>query len=637
MQTAPLGQLFEAQMNYSAWCPGNLRYDRNLDKYVDMISCVDTHVNPTQSGLYVTYIDPITHEADAPVVVKFVEEDGVTEIVPGGSYGMNITDFRILDDGRYITIKDNIDDNSVYRFISSDYGVTWVRGEAVTTIPSTLYGSTVLSNGRWIGCDDTLNCYFYYSDDEGITWTAAKPETGGFYYEGEACILELKENILMAVGRMSMHGNGYNTTGDAEHALLSFSYDNGESWSAWVESASIDNMNASSCTGFVHDGIVEIFAASRWFHRGDNAVTDYANTGKSGAITHYVATVGNALNDKFTNRGIVVYAKGMAGDDSDLPAQDFHAPCLATNGIGTDFLLVYFDRRVEPYIMESANHHFVHGSLYGFAPQEDTDGRTGKTYSTTEIETLIASAVKKLNIRIDEFIANSGTGETSDSFYVVDGLAYYLDAVSDDAISNQILADKIGGVECSLTATTDNEIEFSPYGLIHAGISCTGAKGFLTNPQEFTIECCTYNRTDVNSYLAQIPYGPVSAYNYFGRSGYNSYVYLNSEGAAVVNNNFAAVTFSAISNTINHITFTYSASELKGYLNGILVSTLNTADITDFASWYDYFSASNSRVITFYGSDVHYFRSFRVYGKTLSADEVKQNYNYEKYRLELLD
>ena len=111
-------------MNYSAWCPGNLRYDRNLDKYVDMISCVDTHVNPTQSGLYVTYIDPITHEADAPVVVKFVEEDGVTEIVPGGSYGMNITDFRILDDGRYITIKDNIDDNSVYRFISSDYGVT---------------------------------------------------------------------------------------------------------------------------------------------------------------------------------------------------------------------------------------------------------------------------------------------------------------------------------------------------------------------------------------------------------------------------------------------------------------------------------------------------------------------------------
>ena len=311
MQTAPLGQLFEAPMNYTAWCPGNLRYDKNLDKYVDLLYCNDVHVNATQKGMFVVYIDPVTFQATVPVASKYVDEDGTTEIIPTGADGIGATNFNILNDGRYCIIKDNGDGKSMFRFISSDYGITWVKSEAVTGILSTLYGTTVLSNGRWIGCDDTLNCYFYYSDDEGITWIAVKPETGGYYYEGEACILELKENVLMAVGRMSMSGVGYSASGDAEHALLSFSYDNGESWSKWAESASIDNMNASSCTGFVHDGIVEIFAASRWFHHFANAVTDYTNTGKSGAITHYVATVENALNDKFTNRGIVVYALSL--------------------------------------------------------------------------------------------------------------------------------------------------------------------------------------------------------------------------------------------------------------------------------------------------------------------------------------
>ena len=632
MQTAPIGQLFEAPENYTAWCPGNLRYDKNIDKYVDVIIGSDTHVNGTRH-LYVTYIDPVTFEAEVPVAAKYVDEDGVTEIIPTGADGMGATNFNILSDGRYAIIKDNGDGSSMFRFISSDNGVTWVKSEVVTGIPSTLYGCTVLSNGRWIGCDDTLNCYFYYSDDEGITWTAVKPETGGFYYEGEACILELKENVLMAVGRMSMSGVGYSASGDAEHALLSFSYDNGENWSKWVESASIDNMNAASCTGFVHDGIVEIFAASRWFSCSSHAVTDYTNTGKSGAITHYVATVENSLNDKFTNRGIVVYANGAKGSDTDLPAQDFHAPCLAANGIGTDFLLVYFDRWAEPYTSESANHHFVHGSLYGFAPQEDADGRTGRTYSTNKIESLIAAAVKKLNIRIDEFIANGGSGETSDSFYVTDGLAYHIDAVSDDAISNQVLADKIGGTECALTATSGYEVEFSKHGIIHAAISCTGAKGFLDNPQEFTIECCVYNRTEAAKYLGNIPYGTVSAYNFFGRSGYNAYCYLNSAGEAKTGN-FSSVTFSAAKNQLNHLLFAYSADGIKGYLNGIFMGEISTADLDDFASWNNYFSGNNQRVITFNGSDTHYFRSFRVYGKTLTAEEAAQNYNYEKYRLE---
>ena len=634
MQTSPLGQLFEAPENYTAWCPGNLRYDKNIDKYVDLIIGSDKHVNGTRH-LYVTYIDPVNFKAEAPVAAKYVDEDGVTEIIPTSADGMGATNFNILSDGRYVIIKDNGDGKSMFRFISSDNGVTWVKSEAATGIPSTLYGCTVLSNGRWIGCDDTLNCYFYYSDDEGITWTAVKPETGGFYYEGEACILELKENVLMAVGRMSMSGVGYSSSGDAEHALLSFSYDNGESWTKWVESASIDNMNAASCTGFVHDGIVEIFAASRWFNRSDHAVTDFTNTGKSGAITHYVATVENALNDKFTNRGIVVYANGVKGSGSDLPAQDFHAPCLATNGIGTDFLLVYFDRFVEPYTSESANHHFVHGSLYGFAPLEDADGRTGRTYSDVKIEALIDAAVRKLNIRIDEFIAGGGTGGTSESFYVTEGLVSYVDAISDDAISNKALTDKIRETACAVTAKTGETIEYTSNGLKGATVSLTGAAGLLNNPQEFSVEVCTLGATttELNDVNIMTPVGTGSQKVEFGRTGRTTVSIIDSAGSVqtVVVPDFV---FSETT-VLLHMLFVFSTDGIRCYLNGTLLGH-NDLSANDFVSWNNYFSADNSRVPSV-SSRGDGLRSFRIYGKALTAEEAAQNYNYEKYRLESIN
>lgn len=184
----------------------------------------------------------------------------------------------------------------------------------------------------------------------------------------------------MAIARYSMSGTGnYNTgSGDSQHSLISYSQDYGTTWTPWKLSETLDNQNASSATGFVRNGKVEIFTASRWYHYNNSSVnSDYTNTGKDGAITHYVATVENALADKFSNLGVVVYAKAT---EDNIAAMEFHTPCVAVKD-DDNMLLVYFDR-IAPYTEPSTNHYFVRGSRYGLSQKAlNFSGAVTATYS----------------------------------------------------------------------------------------------------------------------------------------------------------------------------------------------------------------------------------------------------------------
>lgn len=348
-----IGELFDqpGDNKYLGWPAGNLKYDKNIDKFVCLILSCSAHIHST-SELYVSYINKNNYVSEIPVRCLFFDTDKTTSltIVDEG-----VCSFIILQNGNYCLFKKI--DNKTYRFISEDYGKTWYK-EQETNLNVEFWNLFKTSNGRMLATRDSYNSEIYYSDDEGITWQSSTPSGTIGNYQCEGYILELSPNNLMCLARKNIEGMGRTATGsgDCDHALITYSTDNGTTWSAFSESNTIDNMNASSCCGVVHNGVVEIFTCSRWSHEGDAFTTDYANTGKCGAVIHYTATIENALNDNFSKIGIITYSKGT-GTNAFI---DFHCPCIATNE--KDMLLTYYDRTA-PYTMESTNYYFIRGNL----------------------------------------------------------------------------------------------------------------------------------------------------------------------------------------------------------------------------------------------------------------------------------
>lgn len=378
-KTEDIGELFPAPSNYTAWCPGNLRYDKALGKFVSLLYAAPGHVH-SESALYVTHIDPESFVATEPVKCKYVDTDGVTDITPASAGACS---FLILSDGTYLLIHEAADGNT-YKFTSADNGVTWQKLSAVTGYSGTPWNMTELSNGRIIVSDDNYG-KMYYSDDKGVTWTqTTPPNTAGGNYECEACILEVEPGKLIAIARYSMSGKGYYESGDSEPAIFASSLDYGTTWTGW-EISTIDNMNASSCTGIVHDGIVEIFATSRWYSNGGNVNTDNANTGKNGAMLHYMATAENALKNNFTRVGIVDYAKGAGGE--------YHSPCAALDDKNR-MLIVHMDGGESV----TCNNRYLRGELNGINYAVTDDGASSvKAYSAKTVEALMAAMKERVD------------------------------------------------------------------------------------------------------------------------------------------------------------------------------------------------------------------------------------------------
>lgn len=375
--TEAIGELFEQPSGntYLAWPAGNLKYDSSIDKYVCIVNAADKHISTTFLEPYICFINPNTFE------VSDLTEISVTDVTLDERA---ICNFTILDDGTYMIIA--LVGSVNHRLISADNGTTWTDTGAITGNTNTHFWAIYkLSNGRLIGSIDVANKGLWYSDDEGASWTNVTPSGTPGNYNAEGCILELRSNKLMCVARKNMSGTGVSSSGDGDKAIISYSTDNGTTWSNWQESTSI-SMNASCCTGIVHDELVEIFASNRWYHKGSYACTEYANTGKNGALRHYVATIENALLDNFTDTGVIVYAN-TPSDNSDT-AQDFHSPCLATKG--EDMLLVYFDR-VYPYTADVTNYYFIRGNLkqLSYKPNDNIVSNYF-SYSSKQIEKMLS-------------------------------------------------------------------------------------------------------------------------------------------------------------------------------------------------------------------------------------------------------
>ena len=380
--TEDVGELFSAPSNYIAWCPSNLIYDKTIDKYIGIINCADAHAY-TSLTRYLIKIDPnnLVIEEIFSIEDKIKDSSG-SSLTLTTNYN-TISSLILLNDNSYMFIADLSDGK--HRFISTDNGNTWLESGTVTGINYHHWATYKMSDGRLISSYDYKKQGIIYSDDNGSTWTQVIPATCGGGYEAEVCILELSQNNLMAIGRYSSSGIGYNERGDSEHAIISYSTDNGTTWTPWQISTSIDNMNAASCCGIVHDGIVEIFTTSRWWKNGDNSTTDYDNTGKQGAMIHYTATIENALNDNFTRKGIIDYARG--------DAQEYHAPSIAIDN-NKNILIMHMDKGS----VATCTQRFIRGSLDNLSYlAKDGSKSQAKAYSAKYTETLFANMLEKIN------------------------------------------------------------------------------------------------------------------------------------------------------------------------------------------------------------------------------------------------
>lgn len=630
-----IGVLYENPEGYDyiAWCPGNLRYDPNLDKYVSLVYGSTKHIGGT-TALFVSYIDPKTYEATAPV--RCYTDNGATALT--GS-----TAFWIDDDGTYKMLYQYTDKNT-YLFTSVDGGVNWTKGNAVSGFSGSPWGITKLSNGRLICGDDLTKVGIYYSDNGGINWTQVIPGTAGGGYEAEACILELKPGKLIAIARYSMSGIGYNASGDSEPAVVSFSEDYGTSWTAWKKSATITNMNASACAGRVHNGMVDIFAASRWYWHGSNSNTDYNNTGKTGAITHYTATIENALADNFTNNGILVYANAV-GDGS---SQDFHSPALAAKG--DEILLMWFDR-IYPYTEEKTSHYFARGAVGGmnYAPNDKIVSGVFP-YSSAMVEKLLKKQYAELMTKINEIvISGGGTPDTGDDpenpySYIFDGCIMnfnYLDSSKHDT-ENMTLTDSING-EVGTFRTTNNgntsvtafpEVREHSMAYSHLCFPANTLSKYLKDDGcEFSIEIATYQystETQTEDMGGAIPVqlfgsngGGASSLRinganiqplYLNTSGANGYTMGTLEGEN-------RTAYPILTDQLSHSVITFCADgTIKVYKNGEHTGTY--APVADFGSW--------GGVNLTRGFSFNIFgKATRIYNRALTADEVLNNYNYE--------
>ena len=627
--TEPIGELFDEPTGYTylSWPAGNLKYDKNIDKYVCIVNAADKHIFTTLKQ-YICFINPDTFEVSE--LTKIV----VTDVTLDPKAICNLT---ILDDGSYMMIA--LVDSVNHKIVSSDNGTTWMDAGAITGNTSQHFWAIYkLSNGRLIGSIDVANCGLWYSDDNGSSWTNVIPSGRPGDYNAEGCVIELSENKLMCIARKSMHGSGgyapntNNYSGPSEHAIISYSDDNGTTWSEWTESSTIDNMNGSCCTGVVHDNLVEIFAASRWYVTQNYVNDDYTNTGKCGAITHYTATVENALNDNFTNNGIVAYANAVGKGSS----QDFHCPCIATKN--NDMLLVYFDR-IGNGSEENTNYYFIRGSFdkLTYKPVDNFPsslfGYTGK-----KIDNKLLSLKTELILMINE-VLNGGTVTPPEDVYIPtsDGMVVnfdFLDITTHDTTAMKVTDKKNGIVGYYRTANNTNSPLVTSFptntGKYLDSNSYTnsfvieGLNNLISTASDFSFEVTFYIGESIGAaakWILQWNNGGSNSTRLGG--GVAQPLYLSTDGSSYKYNISNIDLYSKTNMFVHCFVNIYSDGSYKTFINN--QPTKEQAAASDFSTW-------DSRIATKPIFSSMNLISIRFYSKALTTDEINNNYMYEYNR-----
>ena len=629
-----VGQLFNKPEDraYVAWPLGNVQYDPNDDTVNVLVNVADTHDMTNDENVPDLYLFKMNPHSMAYTLEPIVKDGAVVNqtnadeatFVPGTKCAYTFG-FCIDSNGDYLFMPNYC--SETYLFRSSDHGASW----AVTVCnmdgrnSTTASGLMQTSTGRLIV--STQHSYFWYSDDDGANWTkCATPTTHN--YGHEACIVELAENELLAVMRkrwQSTDNDAWNGTREIDPAFICYSHDNGETWTEGVDSTTITEMSATGCAIAKIGDRLELYATSRYPH-----LDTY------GVIYQHTASAEDAMVDNWSNGKVLTYSKAKSYDDFGYPGC-----CVDANG---NVHLFWYDGDAD----ESGNTNYYYAQGYSGVCNVPVNADHMATvsnvfpYSAAMVKQLIDSAVAKLNAKINQIIIEGGgtpeNGELDGTFYVTDGLYDYVNFLDEGRYDATSCA--YSGVKEKLSvvarATVDN---FDPAGLVGIGQCETDLSEDLSFANGVTFEIDQYvgDVIRTNNATHAIAFGNVS----YPTPGVCNDLRLNISDGGWKTTDGASGTSKYLGTTVTpmlyatgkkyiHIVLTMTDTEYAIYADGKCVNSGAFADtVSDFGA------LAQSGVTSFYigGSGLltdSHLRYFRAYNRVLTADEVQNNYKYQK-------
>lgn len=623
-----VGQLFEKPEGraYVGWPLGNVIYDPNDDTVNILVNVADTHDmtnDENRPDLYLCKMNPYTLEHTLTPIVydeAVVNQTNADEVTwTAGTKGAYTYGLCIDSNGDYLFMPNYC--SKAYLFRSSDHGMSWTVSEPKMAVSSGVCftGLMQTSTGRLIV--STHSCYFWYSDDDGANWTkCATPTT--HTYGHEACIVELKENELIAVMRKRW---GATSTGDwtgtpeIDPAFICYSHDNGATWTNGVDSTTITEMSATGAAiAMLDNGMVELYATSRYPHGDANAV-----------IYRHRATVDDALADKWSSGKVVRYAKAVNDDD-------FGYPGCCVDSVGNTHL-VYYDGDSDA--AGTANYYYIQSySEIDNVPINADDLSTVSQsipYSAAKIVELIAATSAKLQSQIDKLVIQGGGtpeggGTLDGTAPVYDGLYEWIDFLDESKFEASTrtysgLFGKFGVVAGS------NVTEFNTFGMHHSGTTTNDLSTDLLYANGVTLELEIYTNTHTytNSNVGNMSIINVDSEAVKLINNGKIYVKINDTSGNVTGK-YTSTNISPFiyeEHTSKHVVMVITDTEVKVYVEGELWETRIYTELTDFASL-TRDSMSSCGVNGSWGTVESYAQCFRVYNRALTVDEVENNYKY---------
>lgn len=625
-----VGQLFDKShfdgKPYIGWALGNTQYDKKDDTVNVLVNAADYHGDGSVTDLYLMKMNPYTLDYELSPIVKsgaVVNQSNTDVVFDSGSQGAYTYGFCIDSNGDYLFMPNYC--NVVYLFRSSDKGTSWkvttcempnINDYAFTGLMQTSTGRLIVS---------THSAYFWYSDDDGATWTmCASPTAHTVGHEAE--IVELKENTLIAVMRRKWSDT---TTGDWQGdyvlapAVVSYSYDNGLTWTNPVESKTITEMCSTGCAiAKLSNDKLELYATSRYPHGDAN-----------GVIYKHSATVDDALEDNWTSGKVVRYAKAIKGDD-------FGYPSCCVDSVGNTHIFYYDGDAAES---GSTNYYYIQSyqDINNIPINADDYSLNSPCipYSAKKIHELINAATAKLQAQIDKLIIQGGgTPETDGTLDgtapVYDGLYEYVDFLDESQYDVDTYTYSGYYGKFDIVAEQNKPTEFNTLGMWQTGYQKKDISADLSLESGVTFELDLWaGEIPPNTRVAHVIAIGVNN-NVYGipgirDSGVIEYKYVNtsSETSATKYSNETLDGYVYGSNAHRHIVLVVTASTITGYIEGAKVSEVLASDISDFASFVcdlSKFSINGS-----WGTTDNYAQCLRVYNRALSADEIKNNYQYQ--------
>lgn len=299
-----IGTPFPALDAYQAWAIAGVQYDKARDRIMCLVTDADQHVNATKYRLNLYSLNPVTSEVK---LIKTLKDNTVDPVISISDAFGSQRGF-LIDNDTGIYYKFHFGDGYVpVACKSEDGGETWTD-IAITETNSTdiLFaggnGAVLKTSSGRIVCGLFGNG-FAYTDDYFQTltyYTSGKYAVDGVASAHEYELIEYATGKLVAIMRktwQSRTGEIWSGEKRIEPPLLSFSDDNGATWTYPVESTSITNMSATNCAAFVHGDTLDLYVGCRYPVFAD----------KVSAMFRYTANLADIPSDAFAFKETMFY------------------------------------------------------------------------------------------------------------------------------------------------------------------------------------------------------------------------------------------------------------------------------------------------------------------------------------------